>query len=49
VGTATEVLDAVTLLTTAELNSWKSLYGIKRAEANLLNASGKDLVSAYGK
>jgi outer membrane protein len=48
VGTATEVLDAVTLLTTAESNSWKSLYGSKRAEAVLLNASGKDLVSAYG-
>jgi outer membrane protein len=49
VGTATDVLDAVTLLTTAESNSWKSLYGIKRAEAILLNAAGKDLVSAYGK
>jgi outer membrane protein TolC len=48
VGTATEVLDAVTLLTTAESNSWKSLYGIKRSEAILLNAAGKDLVSAYG-
>ncbi|MGC1455630.1 MAG: TolC family protein [Nitrospirota bacterium] len=48
VGTATEVLDAVTLLTTAESNSWKSLYGFKRAEAVLLNAAGKDLVSAYG-
>jgi outer membrane protein len=49
VGTATEVLDAVTLLTTAESNSWKSLYGIKRAEAIFLKAAGKDLVSAYGK
>jgi outer membrane protein len=49
VGTATEVLDAVALLTTAESNSWKSLYGIKRAEAVLLNAAGKDLVGAYGK
>jgi outer membrane protein TolC len=49
VGTATEVLDAVALLTTAESNSWKSLYGVKRAEAVLLNAAGKDLVGAYGK
>jgi outer membrane protein TolC len=49
VGTATEVLDAVALLTTAESNSWKSLYGVKRAEAVLLNATGKDLVGAYGK
>jgi outer membrane protein len=49
VGTATEVLDAVTLLTTAESNSWKSLYGFKRAEAVFLNAAGKDLVSMYEK
>lgn len=48
-GTATEVLDAVTLLTTAESNSWKSLYGFKRAEAAFLNAAGKDLVGMYGK
>ncbi len=49
VGTATDVLDAVTLLTTAETNSWKALYGMERAEAILLNAAGKDLVSMYGK
>lgn len=49
VGTATDVLDAVTLLSTAETNSWKALYGMKRAEASLLNASGKDLISMYGK
>ena len=49
VGTATEVLDAVSLLTTAESNSWKSLYGFKRAEAVLLNAAGRDLVGVYGK
>ncbi len=49
VGTATDVLDAVTLLTTAESNSWKALYGIKRAEANLLYAMGRDLSSEYVK
>ena len=49
VGTATDVLDAVTLLTTAETNSWKSLYGMKRAEAVLLNTAGKDLIGMYGK
>jgi outer membrane protein len=49
VGTATEVLDAVTLLTTAESNSWKALYGFKRAEAFLLKAAGKDLAGVYGK
>jgi outer membrane protein len=47
VGTATEVLDAVTLLTNAEANSWRSLYGFKRAEAMLLNAAGRDLVGLY--
>ncbi len=36
VGTATDVLDAVTLLTTSESNTWKALYGFKRAEADLL-------------
>ncbi len=45
--TTTEVLDAVMLLTTAESNSWKALYGCKRAEAVLLNAAGKDLAALY--
>jgi len=49
VGTATEVLDAVTLLTVAQTNYWKAVYGLKRAEANLLYAMGRDLVSLYGK
>lgn len=49
VGTATDALDAVTLLTTAQSNSWKSLYGFKRAEAVLLNAAGRELASVYGK
>jgi outer membrane protein TolC len=49
VGTATEVLDAVTLMSTAESNSWKSLYGVKRAEAMHLYSMGQDLASAYGK
>jgi outer membrane protein len=49
VGTATDVLDAVTLMTTAESNSWKSLYGVKRAEAVLLYSMGRDLAAAYGK
>lgn len=49
VGTATDVLDAVTLLISAESNSWKALYGLKRAEANLLYAMGRDLAGQYGK
>ncbi|HEX9021326.1 MAG TPA: TolC family protein [Nitrospirota bacterium] len=49
VGTATDVLDAVTLRSTAESNSWKALYGVKRAEANLMYSMGTDLAGAYGK
>lgn len=47
VGTATDVLDAVTLVTTAESNSWKALYGVKRAEAALLYSMGRDLATVY--
>ncbi len=49
VGTATDVLDAVTLLSTAESNSWKALYGLKRAEAKLLYTMGRDLAGEYAK
>jgi outer membrane protein TolC len=48
VGTATELLDAVTLLTVAQSNSWTALYGFERAEAGLLAAMGKDLTEMYG-
>jgi outer membrane protein TolC len=47
VGTATEVLDAVTLLTIAETNLYKSLYDFRRAEAGLIYSMGKDLVEVY--
>ena len=49
VGTTTEVLDAVTLLTAAGSNSWKALYSVKRSEAGLLHAMGRDLASIYAK
>jgi outer membrane protein len=49
VGTALEVLDAVTLLSTTQSNTWKALYGFARAEAGLLYSMGGDLMSAYGK
>lgn len=49
VGTATDVLDAVSLLSTAETNSWKAQYGLKKAEAALLYAMGRDLAGTYGK
>jgi outer membrane protein len=48
VGTTTDVLDAVALLTTAETNSWKANFGLRRAEAALLYAMGRDLAGAYG-
>lgn len=47
VGTATEVLDAVTLLTIAETNFYKSIYDFKRAEAGLIYSIGKDLLEVY--
>jgi outer membrane protein len=49
VGTAIEVLDAVTLLSTAETNSLRALYGAGRAEAGLLYSMGRDLMGEYGK
>ncbi|MGC2063277.1 MAG: TolC family protein [Thermodesulfovibrionales bacterium] len=47
VGTATEVLDAVTLMTVAETNYHRSLYGAKKAEAAVLYAVGQDLLEVY--
>ena len=47
VGTATEVLDAVTLLTVAETNFYKALYDYKRAEAGLIYSVGWDLSEVY--
>ena len=48
IATAAEVTDAVALMTTAETNAWKANFGLKRAEAALLYATGRDLASAYG-
>ena len=47
VGTSTEVLDAVTLMTTSETNAWKANFGVRRAEAALLYTMGRDLAGAY--
>jgi outer membrane protein len=49
VGTALEVLDAVTLMSASQSNTWKALYGFERAEAGLLYSMGRDLTSVYGK
>jgi outer membrane protein TolC len=48
VGTSTEVLDAVTLMTTAETNASKANFGVKRAEAALQYTMGRDLAAVYG-
>jgi outer membrane protein TolC len=47
VGTSTDVLDAVTLMTTAGTNASKSTFGVRRAEAALLYSMGRDLAGAY--
>ncbi len=47
VGTATDVIDAITLLTVAETNYYQSLYEFNRAYAGLMYASGKDLIEIY--
>jgi len=46
-GTATDVLDAVTLLTTAETNYYRALYDLRKAEAGVLYSLGEDLTAAY--
>ncbi len=49
VGTSTELLDAVTLVTTAETNAWKANFSVRRAEAVLLYTMGRDLAGAYSR
>lgn len=46
-GTATEVLDAVTLLTGAETNRIRSVYDFHKAEAAAHYAAGTDLLEIY--
>lgn len=46
-GKATDVIDAITLLTGAETNHYRSQYEMFRAEANLMYAMGRDLVEVY--
>ncbi|GAB4484336.1 MAG: TolC family protein [Thermodesulfovibrionales bacterium] len=47
VGTATDVLDAVALLTVAETNYYRALYDLRKAEATFAYAIGKDLTEVY--
>jgi outer membrane protein len=46
-GTATDVIDAITLLTVAETNHFRSQYELLRAEVNLMYAMGRDLQEVY--
>lgn len=48
IGTSTEVLDAVSLMTTAETNAWKANFAVRRAEAALQYTMGRDLAAVYG-
>ncbi|HKZ57038.1 MAG TPA: TolC family protein [Thermodesulfovibrionales bacterium] len=47
IGTSTDVIDAITLLTLAETNYCRALYELRRAQAELRYATGSDLVSVY--
>lgn len=47
VGTATDVLDAVTLLTVAETNYYRAVYDLSKAEAAILYSMGKELSEVY--
>ena len=47
VGVATDVTDAIALLTLAKTNYYRSLYDYYRSEAGYMYATGKDLREAY--
>ena len=47
VGTSTDVLDAITLLTTAETNAYRAEYELRRAQGAFMYAIGIDLASEY--
>ena len=47
IGTSTDVVDAITLLTTTETNYYRAVYELQRARAGLQYAIGLDLVSMY--
>ena len=46
-GTATDVLDALTLLTIAETNGYQAEYDFRKAEAGFLYSQGTDLSEVY--
>ena len=46
-GTATDVLDALTLLTVAETDNYRAQYDFRKAEAGFLYSQGNDLSEVY--
>jgi outer membrane protein TolC len=46
-GTATDLLDAVTLSTTAETNYYRAVYDLRKAEAGVIYSTGRDLSEVY--
>lgn len=46
-GTATEALEAVTLLSASETNYYRALYDLGKAKAAVLYAKGQDLLEVY--
>jgi len=48
-GTATEVVDAITLFHLAETNYFRAFYDLLRSEAGLSYATGKSLEEVYGR
>ncbi|HXW68175.1 MAG TPA: TolC family protein [Dissulfurispiraceae bacterium] len=47
VGTSTDVLDAITLLTTAETNACRAEYELRRADGAFMYAIGIDMAAEY--
>ncbi|MCS7281284.1 MAG: TolC family protein [Desulfobacterota bacterium] len=49
VGTGTDVLDAIAALGRSEMNYYKAIYDLLRAEAGILHATGRNLEEEYSK
>lgn len=47
IGTGTDVLDAVSLLSVARTNHYTALYDLRKSEAAVYYATGKDLLEVY--
>ena len=47
IGTGSDVLDAVSLLTIARTNQYRTLYDLRKSEAAVFYATGRDLLEVY--